>query len=107
VRVEDRGCEIVDCIVSSVEALTPEIRIVNCDVCGKSPYVGLAKPGPGCFSEDPQFIDPANLDYHLGPHSPCRGKASGGVDLGFRYTPEIIEVLRVAFRLRQQGVIKF
>ncbi len=107
VRVEDRGCEIVDCIVSSVEVLTAEIRIVNCDVYGKGPYLGLARPGPGCFSSDPQFSGPKNLDYRLGPNSPCRGKASDGGDLGFRYTPEIIEMIKLAFRLRQKGVIKF
>jgi parallel beta-helix repeat protein len=33
-------------------------------------YSGIA-PGPGDISEDPLYLDPQNLDYHLHPHSPC------------------------------------
>ena len=39
--------------------------------------------------------------------SPCRGKAADGGDLGFHYTPELIELMREAFKLRDRGVIKF
>ena len=74
---------------------------------GKEPYRDPAKPGPGCFSKDPQFLDPANFDYRLGPKSPCRGKASDGGDLGFHYTPELIELMKEAKKLRDKGIIKF
>jgi hypothetical protein len=68
---------------------------------------GLATLGEGCLSADPQFMDAKNFDYRLGPKSPCRKKASDGGDLGCHYTPEMIEVLREALILRQQGLIKF
>jgi hypothetical protein len=29
------------------------------------------KPGKGCISEDPLFVDPENHNYHLQPDSPC------------------------------------
>jgi hypothetical protein len=61
----------------------------------------------GCFTADPQFRDPANLDYRLAPTSPCIGKASDGGDLGCRYTPEMIELCKLALELRRKGIIKF
>jgi len=36
-----------------------------------------------------------------------RGKASDGGDIGCRYTPEMLEMLRLALELRRKGVIKF
>ena len=36
-----------------------------------------------------------------------RGKASDGGDLGVRYTPEMIEMCKLAFALRARGIIKF
>ena len=47
------------------------------------------------------------FNYRLGPKSPCRGKASDGGDLGVRYTPEMLEMLKLAFALRARGIIKF
>jgi hypothetical protein len=43
------------------------------DVWNNSPnnYGSTLEPGPGDISENPQFIDPENLDYHLQPDSPC------------------------------------
>ena len=55
----------------------------------------------------PQFRDPANLDYRLLPTSPCIGKASDDGDLGVRYTPEMMEMCRIALELRAKGIIKF
>jgi hypothetical protein len=60
-----------------------------------------------CFAADPQFRDPANLDYRLMPTSPCIGKASDGGDIGCRYTPEMIEMIQKALELRAKGIIKF
>jgi len=98
---------LVDCIVLSVDCAEPGASIDHCDVYGKTPFIELARPGKGCFSQDPQFVNPKALDYRLLPSSPCVGKASDGGDLGCRYTPEMIEMLTLALQLRQQGIIKF
>ena len=39
--------------------------------------------------------------------SPCIGKASDGGDIGYRYTPEMIEMVQKALELRAKGIIKF
>jgi serine/threonine protein kinase len=61
----------------------------------------------GCSNANPMFFDPTNLDYRLQPGSPCIGKASDGGDIGCRYTPEMIELCKIALELRARGVIKF
>jgi hypothetical protein len=78
-----------------------------CDVFGTPPYLDRASAGKGCFVGTPQFVDPQNLDYRLRSTSPCRGKASDGGDVGCRYTPQMIEILKVAFELRRRGITKF
>jgi serine/threonine protein kinase len=98
---------IVDSVVWSVDSPVRGPHIENCDVYGERPYKDLAAPGTHCFSADPRFVDPTKLDYRLGPDSPCRKKASDGGDLGFHYTPEIVEMLKTAFRLRDRGFVKF
>lgn len=99
---------IVDSIVPSIEAPEPGTRIEYCCLYGKPPVeIKHAKAGQGCFSADPMFSNPAQLDCRLLKGSPCRGKASDGGDLGVRYTPEMIEMLKLAFRLRAEGLIKF
>ena len=60
-----------------------------------------------CFSKDPQFRDPENFDYRLKRTSPCRRKASDGGDIGCRYTPEMLEIIKKALELRKKGIIKF
>jgi len=67
----------------------------------------LAKPGKGCFSESPEFNDPNGLDFRLAPTSPCRKRAADGGDLGCRYTPGMLEMLKMAFELRRRGIITF
>ena len=39
--------------------------------------------------------------------SPRVGKASGGGDIGCRYTPEMIEMCEKALELRRAGILKF
>ena len=95
-----------DSIVAQVRA-GPGHQIEHCNVYGKPPFGGKAKPGKGCFSKNPQFRDPKNFDYRLKPTSPCRKKASDGGDVGCRYTPEMIEMMKKAQELRKKGIINF
>jgi len=104
--VADRSV-LVDCIMPSVQCDAGNTRIEHCGVHGNPPFVDRAKAGKGCFGGDPQFVDPQNLDYRLRPTSPCRGRASDGGDVGCRYTPEMIELCKVALELRRKGILKF
>ncbi|MBM4034859.1 MAG: hypothetical protein FJ291_24210 [Planctomycetes bacterium] len=101
--------EVRDCIIlGGVGAAQPNTKVDHCNLFTKQQlYQGLARPGKGCFSADPQFRDPANFDYRLKPTSPCRKKASDGGDIGCRFTPEMMEVLEKALELRKKGIIKF
>ncbi|MFH1921692.1 MAG: hypothetical protein ABIP48_17650, partial [Planctomycetota bacterium] len=78
-------------------------HIENCNLFGGARPEGSRN----CISSNPQFRDPANLDYRLLPTSPCIGKASDGGDIGCRYTPEMIELCEKALELRAKGIIKF
>ncbi|WP_095415575.1 hypothetical protein [Thermogutta terrifontis] len=83
----------------------PGHRMEHCVTFGNvSPDI---ERGPGCVHADPMFMDPKNLDYRLRPGSPCIGKASDGGDIGVRWTPEMLELLRVAQELRRRGLITF
>jgi hypothetical protein len=82
-------------------------HIQRCCLFRSPPYDGKVKPGVACIYAEPQFRDPANLNYRLMPSSPCIGKASDGGDLGCRYTPEMIEMCKIALELRRKGIIKF
>ena len=53
------------------------------------------------------FVDPKKFDYRLAPVSPCRGTASDGKDIGFRYTPELLDMLKLAVELRGKKIIQF
>jgi hypothetical protein len=106
-KFKGEGNALLDCIVGSVEAAKPGTRIENCDVYHSPPFADQAKPGKGCFSAPPMFANPKSFNYRLMPNSPCRGRASDGGDLGFRYTPQIIEMLKLALELRARGIIKF
>jgi len=97
----------VDCIIESVESTVPKNQIDNCCIYGRPPFIDEAKPGKNCFGADPLFVNPEGHDYRLMPASPCRGKASDGGDLGVRYTPEMLEMLKLAAELRARGIIKF
>jgi hypothetical protein len=99
--------EVRDCIVRSVRASKPGTTVEHTDVYGTAPFVDQAQSGKGCFSAPPMFVNPQAFDYRLVPNSPCRGKASDGGDVGCRYTPEMIEILEVALKLRAAGLIEF
>jgi len=107
VKFEKEPNVFVDSIVRAVESVRPNTRIEYCDVFGGPAFTGLAKPGKRVICADPQFRDPKNLDYRLKPTSPCRKRASDGGDIGCRYTPEMLEMLKVALKLRRKGIIKF
>lgn len=42
-------------------------------------------PGDSNILQDPQFVDPSQGDYRLGPHSPSRGSGRNGADMGARF----------------------
>ncbi len=94
-------------IIQQVWGDTSDIRTECCDVFGEAPFGNEARPGQDTFTLNPQFVNPQGLDYHLLPTSPCIGKASDGGDIGVRYTPEMIEMSRMALELRANGTIKF
>lgn len=106
-RVGAGPCVVADCIVQQVESKRARVRTDYCDLFGSPPFKGSASPGERSFSRDPQFRDPEKFDYRLRRTSPCRGKASDGGDIGCRYTPEMLEMLKLAFELRRKGIIKF
>lgn len=104
---EDAPRSLVNSILPSIEVTEGAVTIENCNVHGKKPFVDLARPGAGCFTGNPQFVNPKMLDYRLLPTSPCIGKASDGGDVGVRYTPEMMELCRIALELRAKGIVKF
>ena len=100
------GSLVLDCIVGGTLTGNGLFRVEYCNVVKGFP-LSMPRPGVGCLGVDPQFRDPANFDYRLKPRSPCRRKASDGGDMGCRYTPEMIEILKKALELRKKGLIKF
>ncbi len=101
------GSALVDSIVPSVQASDADVRIEFCNVHGDPPFIDRARGGEGCFSSPPMFAAPKNADYRLLPNSPGIGKASDGGDVGVRYTPGMVELIKRAFELRARGNIKF
>lgn len=100
--------QVVDCILSGAEADKPTLLLEHSNVYGLPPvFVNEAKPGKGCFSAPPMFVNPKAFDFRLMPDSPCIGKASDGGDMGCRFTPEMLQMLQLAFELRARGIIKF
>jgi len=96
---------LIDSIADSVTGHDEvEVKIESSDILTVLQQIRL---GPGCLSTNPKFRDPANLDFRLMPDSPCIGKASDGGDIGCRYTPEMMELCRIALELRAKGMIKF
>ncbi len=100
---------IIDSILSSVVGVRPDLRIEHCNVFSRQPVWDPqgGSLGEGCFSAPPQFRDPHNLDYRLMPNSPGTGRASDGGDVGVRYTPEMIEMVKRILELRARGIIEF
>ena len=94
--------EVLDSIAKDFQGV-PAKRIANCDFLGDS----TPSDGVNCFRMDPQFRDPKNLDFRLLPTSPCRNRASDGGDVGCRYTPEMLELCKIAVELAKKHYIKF
>jgi len=93
-------------ICGDLKALENGTRIEHSNVASGK-FVDFAKPGPGCFSADPLFVDRKNLNFGFLPASPCLRRASDGQDLGVRSNPEMLTIVRQAIALRQQGLIRF
>ena len=98
---------VAECILARLDSLPPAARIERCDILSRRGAIQQRDLGGTCFSKNPQFRDPKSFDYRLKRTSPCRGKASDGGDIGCRYTPEMLEMLKLAFELRKKGIIKF
>jgi hypothetical protein len=106
-NLESGTSTLSDCIVGdlSVRERTLGHRMDHCVVFGSAS--SDIQRGQGCLDANPMFRDAANLDYRLRPGSPCLGRASDGGDLGCRYTPEMIELCKVALELCRKGILKF
>jgi hypothetical protein len=87
----------------SLASLKAEHRVENCLILDPDKLPGTLD----CLVGDPRFRNPANLDFRLMSDSPCIGRASDGGDIGCRYTPEMMELCRIALELRVQRIIKF
>ena len=99
---------VTDCIVGQYNGRGNRgNRMTYCNLFGKNPIGDAAKPGEGCFRKNPMFRDPRNLDFRLSDKSPGRGKASDGGDIGVRFTPEMLEMLKRIRELRKKGIVKF
>ena len=99
----------IDCILGDIsvnDGIANDIQYCNL-VDAKQSTIYQKDAIKACFSAPPRFRDPANLDYRLVPDSPGTRAASDGGDIGVRYTPELMELCRVALELRMKGVIKF
>ena len=97
-----RPTRVVDCILARVSHSKSKPSIEGSDI-----FSGGFDAGQRCFKADPQFRDAENLDYRLKPTSPCRKRASDGGDIGCRFTPEMLEMLKLAHELRRKGIIEF
>ena len=107
VEVRGERVAIVDSTLFSVQSARADTRIDYCNVHGTPPFIDQAKAGRNCFPGDPRFVDAKNLDYRMLPGSPCIRKASDGGDVGFRYLPQTIELMKLVFALRNQRYVKF
>jgi hypothetical protein len=105
-RCRSDGLTVLDSVVWEIIAEKPHFRVEHCDIFSGRP-VGLAKPGVGCFALEPQFISPATFNYELAPVRPWLRSASDGGIIGFHYTPELVEMLNLALKLRAARLLAF
>jgi predicted Ser/Thr protein kinase len=99
----DRPCDVRDSIIHQITGLHADTQVNYSCVYGA--YKGIAKPGKGCHTKDPQFLDAKNFDYRLKSTSPCKGKASDGGDMGCRITPDMLKMLALTRKLQEMGLI--
>jgi hypothetical protein len=68
---------VTNSIVDATEPVSVQAPYLKSDIrISYSNIVGLAWPGLGNLTANPQFVDPAHNNYHLRGTSPCLGKAS-------------------------------
>jgi hypothetical protein len=106
IRLHGQPCSLQDSILGDIRVVDDSFvdnDIERCIVYGES----VVPLGGSCLRGAPLFRDPRNLDYRLMPGSPGTGMASDGGDVGCRYTPEMMEMCRIALELRAKGIIKF
>lgn len=75
---------IVNAGTTGVSASSATLRIAYSDVFGHRTNYRSTSPGPGTISDSPSFLSPARGDFHLAG-GPCKGTASDGGDMGYRY----------------------
>ena len=107
VQVRSGDTSVLNSIAQTLESSAAGTQIDHTNAFGKLPFLDKARPGKRCFRGDPQFRDPKNLDYRLRKTSPGCGNAADGGDVGVRYTPGMIEIVKKALELRKKGIIKF
>jgi len=98
---------VVDSVVGQIRGRQAGTQVTHSCLFGKPPFLDFATPGTGCIMKSPGFANPKRFDFRLKTSSPCRKRASDGGDMGCRYTPGMIDMLKRAFDLRTKGVVIF
>jgi hypothetical protein len=98
---------VVDSIVGQIRATQAGTQVTHSCLFGKPPFLDFATPGDGCIIKKPGFANPQKFDFRLTRSSPCRKRASDKGDMGCRYTPEMLEMLKLAMELRSKGLVVF
>jgi hypothetical protein len=98
---------VVDSIVGQVRATQAGTQVTHSCLFGKPPFLDFATPGDGCIIKKPGFANPQKFDFRLTRSSPCRKRASDKGDMGCRYTPGMLEMLKLAMEMRSKGLVVF
>ena len=94
-------------ILSSVDSARPNTEIDHCLLFPSAALGGSARLDRTSSFGTPQFTDKQAFDFRLRPKSPGRGAAPDRDDLGCRYSPAMLELLKQALELRRKGILAF